>query len=110
ARVHADTHWAERSCAPHPPPAFPTSQRGLTPPRRRRCAGSSLAGPGPTADHVLSALFRPWRQARTWRSLVHLLLDLPIGVLTFTVVLTLLVTSVSLLIVFPLALPFVWLL
>jgi signal transduction histidine kinase len=64
----------------------------------------------PTVDHVLSALFRPWRQARTWRSLVHLFLDLPIGVLTFTVVLTLLVTSVSLLIVFPLALPFVWLL
>jgi signal transduction histidine kinase len=64
----------------------------------------------PTVDHVLSALFRPWRQARTWRSLVHLFLDLPIGVLTFTVVLTLLVTSASLLIVFPLALPFAWLL
>ena len=63
-----------------------------------------------TFDHVLSAVFRPWRQARTWRSLVHLVLDLPVGVLTFTVVLTLLVTAVSLLIVFPLALPFAWLL
>jgi signal transduction histidine kinase len=43
-----------------------------------------------------------------WRSLVHLLLDLPIGVVTFSVTLTLLLTATSLLIVFPLALPFAW--
>jgi hypothetical protein len=41
---------------------------------------------------------------------VHLLLDLPIGAVTFSVTLTLLVTTVPLLIVFPLALPVAWLL
>ncbi len=57
---------------------------------------------------VLSALLRPWREPRTWWSLVHVLLDVFVGVATFSVVITLLAMSVGLLITFPLALPFVW--
>jgi signal transduction histidine kinase len=59
---------------------------------------------------VLGALLRPWRERTTWWALVHVLLDVMIGTLTFTVVVTLLALSVSLLITFPLALPFAWLL
>src|SRR5262245_33289956 len=54
-------------------------------------------------------LFRPWRQQSTWWSLTHLLLDAFVGSFTFSVVVTLLVTTVALLITFPLALPFAWL-
>jgi signal transduction histidine kinase len=59
---------------------------------------------------MLSTIFGPWRTTRTWRRLVFVLLDLIVGAVTFTVVFSLLVTSVSLLIVFPIALPFAWLL
>jgi signal transduction histidine kinase len=59
---------------------------------------------------VLRELFRPWRQVSTWWSLVHLSLDVFVGTVTFTVAVVLLSLSVSLLITFPLALPFVWLL
>jgi signal transduction histidine kinase len=53
-------------------------------------------------------LLRPWRDAATWWSLTHVLLDGFVGALTFTVVFTLLVLSVALLITFPLALPPLW--
>jgi signal transduction histidine kinase len=59
---------------------------------------------------VLAALLRPWRERTTWWSLVHLVLDLFVGIATFSVVITLLATSVGLLITFPLALPVAWLL
>lgn len=59
---------------------------------------------------VLRELFRPWRDAQTWWGLVHLSLDLFIGVGTFTALVTLLALSVSLLIVFPLAVPCIWVL
>jgi signal transduction histidine kinase len=63
----------------------------------------------PTVVAVFTVLSRPWRRARTWRALVHVLLDLPLGAIAFSIVLTLLATSVGLLITFPLALPFAWL-
>jgi signal transduction histidine kinase len=59
---------------------------------------------------VFTALFRPWRTARAWKSLGFIALDLPISVITFSVTVTLLVTSVALLITFPLAIPVAWLL
>jgi signal transduction histidine kinase len=58
---------------------------------------------------VIASLFRPWTTSRTARALAHLALDLPIGAITFSVVFTLLVTGVSLLITFLLALPVIWL-
>jgi signal transduction histidine kinase len=59
---------------------------------------------------VLGALLRPWRERTTWWSLVHVVLDVVVGTATFTVVITLLATTAGLLITFPLALPFAWLL
>jgi signal transduction histidine kinase len=59
---------------------------------------------------VLGELFRPWRTVKTWWALVHLQLDLWIGIFTFSAAVTLLSISVGLLITFPLALPFIWLL
>jgi signal transduction histidine kinase len=55
---------------------------------------------------VLASLLRPWTTLRTWRALVHSLLDILIGAITFSVILVLLVLSTVLLITFPLALPF----
>jgi signal transduction histidine kinase len=59
---------------------------------------------------VISDVLRPWREASTWWSLAHVFMDLVIGTVMFTVTVVLAVTSVALLITFPLALPFVWLL
>jgi signal transduction histidine kinase len=59
---------------------------------------------------VIRDLLRPWRQATTWWSLTHVLLDVLVGSVTFTVTVTLLALSVGLLVTFPLALPVVWLL
>jgi signal transduction histidine kinase len=59
---------------------------------------------------VIRQLLRPWRQAQTWWSLTHVLLDVIVSGLTFSVTITLLALSVGLLITFPLALPFIWLL
>ena len=59
---------------------------------------------------VMRDLFRPWREQATWWSLTHLMLDVFAGAITFSVVITLLAVTVALLITFPLALPFAWLL
>lgn len=59
---------------------------------------------------VIRDLLRPWRQVATWWALTHVLLDVYVGALTFSVVLTLLVTTASLLFVFPVAIPLAWLL
>jgi signal transduction histidine kinase len=59
---------------------------------------------------VLRELLRPWRETKTWWSLVHLLLDVFVGIPAFVAVVVLLALSVGLLITFPLALPFIWLL
>jgi signal transduction histidine kinase len=59
---------------------------------------------------VLSSVLRPWRERETWWALVHVLLDVVIGAATFSVVISLLAITAGLLITFPLALPFAWLL
>ena len=63
-----------------------------------------------TVDHVISTLLRPWREAATWWALTFALLSVCVGTVTFTVVCTLLSLSVALLVMFPVALPFAWLL
>ena len=59
---------------------------------------------------MVAVLLRPWRDTRTWRELSHLCTDLLVGTVTFTVMVTLLATSLGLAIVAPLAVPVVWLL
>ena len=59
---------------------------------------------------MIRDLLRPWREQSTWWALTHLLLDAFVGSITFSVVFTLLAVTVGLLITFPLALPFAWLL
>jgi len=61
-------------------------------------------------DRVISTLLRPWREAATWWALTFALLSVCVGTVTFTVVCTLLSLSVALLVMFPVALPFAWLL
>jgi signal transduction histidine kinase len=55
-------------------------------------------------------LLRPWRTARTWRGLLHVVLDVPMSVVGFVPVVVLLALGGGLAILLPLALPFVWLL
>ena len=59
---------------------------------------------------MLATLLRPWTTTRMWRVFVHAMLDIVIGSITFTVMIVFLVTTVALLIVLPLALPFAWML
>ena len=59
---------------------------------------------------VISLLFRPWREARTWGAVAFLTLDVLFGTIAFALVVTLLVTSASLVVVFPVAIPVAWLL
>jgi signal transduction histidine kinase len=57
---------------------------------------------------VIRDLLRPWRESLTWWRLTHIVLGVFVGTVTFTLMVVLLALSVSLLITFPLALPFVW--
>jgi signal transduction histidine kinase len=57
----------------------------------------------------MSELVLPLRHRRTWMSTVHVLTDLWAGVLTFAVVFTLLVTTLSLAVTLVLVVPFGWL-
>jgi signal transduction histidine kinase len=60
---------------------------------------------------VIRRLLEPWRNAgRTWRTLVHVVLDLPMSIVAFTLTITLLSISLGLAVVLPVAVPFVWLL
>jgi signal transduction histidine kinase len=59
---------------------------------------------------MVPALFDPWRRARAWWATADAFLNLPVGIIGFSVIVTLLSTGASLLITFFLALPFVWLL
>ena len=59
---------------------------------------------------MVAALLRPWREARTWRGLAQVCTDWLVGTVSFTVIVTLLATSLGLAIVAPLAVPVVWLL
>ena len=56
----------------------------------------------------MKEVLRPWREASTWWSLTHVLLDAAVGSIAFTVVITFAALSLALLITFPLALPCVW--
>jgi signal transduction histidine kinase len=58
---------------------------------------------------VVSDILRPWRGLRVWPRLAYLFLGVLVGAVTFSVILTLLATTASLVIVFPIALPFAWL-
>jgi signal transduction histidine kinase len=69
------------------------------------------AGPvGAYGERVLEDILLPWRRSSTWWALTHLALDVFVGSITFSVTVTLLATTVGLLITFPLAIPFAWLL
>jgi signal transduction histidine kinase len=59
---------------------------------------------------VISQLLAPWRRNLTWRSLGHLVLGMLVGGPVFGAMVALLAVSVGLLIVFPLAIPVIWLL
>jgi signal transduction histidine kinase len=58
----------------------------------------------------VNELLRPWRTARTWRALLHVMLDVPMATVGFVVIVVLLALAGSLAILLPLALPFAWLL
>ncbi len=53
---------------------------------------------------------QPWRRGRAWWATADAFLNLVVGTIAFSVVVTLLATSGGLLVTFVLALPFVWLL
>jgi signal transduction histidine kinase len=55
-------------------------------------------------------VFDPWRHSSTWWTLTHLVTDVVVGAITFSVVITLLATTLGLLITFFLAVPVFWLL
>ena len=59
---------------------------------------------------MIEQLLRPWRTATTWHQLSSIAVAPVLGTISFTVVITLLALTVSLLITFPLAIPFAWLL
>ena len=59
----------------------------------------------------MTSPLRPWRRpGRLFRLLGYILTALPVAIITFTVVITLLALSAGLVITFVLALPFAWLL
>jgi signal transduction histidine kinase len=58
---------------------------------------------------VIGQLFAPWRRASTFWALGYTVLDVPAAIVTIPVM-VLLVLSVALLVVFPLALPVIWVL
>lgn len=59
---------------------------------------------------TMSALLRPWRHpARLWRSLAYLAVGMPLGIVSFTVVFTLLVITASLAVTVVFAVPAAWL-
>ena len=58
---------------------------------------------------MFEVLFRPWR-SRLWKRACFVALDIIYSPIAFTLVITLLSVTVGLLITFPLAIPFAWLL
>src|SRR5688572_28076265 len=71
--------------------------------------GTMLRG-GPFAygDYVNFRLLQPLRIASSWRTLVHVVLNLPMGLAAFVPTVVLLSVSTALLCTFPLALPFIY--
>src|SRR5947209_10364521 len=66
--------------------------------------------PCPYGCSMFGALLRPWHAARTWRELAHVCTDLAVGTVTFSVIVTLLATSVGLAVIVPVGAVLVWLL
>ena len=62
----------------------------------------------PYGEEVIFRLLRPLRSASTWRTLVHVVLDVPMGIAAFIPTVTLLSLGVGLLCTFPLALPVIY--
>jgi signal transduction histidine kinase len=58
---------------------------------------------------AIGTVLRPWRHLSTWWSLVHVLLDLPLGLVYSVPVIVLLGLAVGLLPIFPLSMLVVWL-
>ena len=71
-----------------------------------------MAGVGRAAyrDGVLGSLFAPWRRRSTWWDVGYSVLSLPLGIAFFASATALSAASIGLLITFPLAIPFLWLL
>ena len=62
-----------------------------------------------TVDGTMPRLLRPWRNLdQLWRSFAYLAVGVPLGIVSFTVVFTLLVLTLSLLITLVLAIPAAW--
>jgi hypothetical protein len=59
---------------------------------------------------VLGRVFDPWRHSSTWWTLTHLVTDVVVGVVTFTVVIALLATTLGLLVTVVGAMAMFWLL
>jgi signal transduction histidine kinase len=57
---------------------------------------------------VIGLLLRPWREPATWRALVHVVLDLCIGTVTFLTIVLAVVGTLSSLVFFPLAVLGAW--
>ena len=66
------------------------------------------ADPAPYRGAVIGTVLRPWRTAQTWRSLCHLSLDGITGAIGFAVVFPLIAVTLSLVVVFPLAIVTSW--
>lgn len=80
-------------------------------PSDSQSAAARTAGAVRAARTAGRALLQPWRDLGSlWWGLVHLVTGLVTGVVTFAAVVSLLAVTVALLITFPLALPFAWLL
>ena len=62
----------------------------------------------PGTTRRIAAAYRDVVSARTWKGTAHLVLDLWVGIATFTITFTLLITTVSLVIVFPVAVVLAW--
>lgn len=58
-------------------------------------------------DLVIRTVLRPWRTSRTWWALVNAALDIPMAIVAFVPTVALLSTSAGLIIMFPLAIPFI---
>ncbi len=78
-----------------PPPLPPTPPSPLDVPRD----GVTPAPAAPRSTGRIRRLLRPLVSLRTWKETLYLVLDLPVGIATFTILVTLLSLGVSLVIV-----------
>jgi signal transduction histidine kinase len=98
---HQNPGWASRDRV---------GEVGISLPARQGCTGWWPGVTFFTVVDVIADLFRPWRTAGMARAACYIALDVLFGPIAFSIVITLLATSFGLLITFPLAIPFAWLL